>query len=77
MKKGLWVVLFLLLTILLLLFLPDGIFNIFVSQNIEISGDGEVAMNNFETAIILIKLGVSAVIAMVLITIVKRVMRKR
>ena len=65
MKKSLWIVLFLLLTLLLLRYLPDGIFDSFVSNNIEISGDGEIGMNNFDSVVIAIKLGVSAIIAAV------------
>lgn len=76
MKKSLYVILFFLLTILLLLFLPDGIFNSFVSNNIEISGDGERAMDNYETVVTIIKLGASVVIAIVLMAVAKRIMRK-
>ncbi|CAI1642059.1 Uncharacterised protein [Serratia proteamaculans] len=76
MKKSLYVILFFLLTILLLLFLPDGIFNSFVSNNIEISGDGETVMDNYETVVTIIKLGASVVIAIVLMAVAKRIMRK-
>ncbi|CAI0722666.1 hypothetical protein [Serratia ficaria] len=75
MKKSLWIVLFLWLTLLLLFFLPDGVCNSFVSNNIEISGDGEVSMNNYDTAVILIKLGVSAVIALILMVLIRRILR--
>ncbi|CAI0781121.1 hypothetical protein [Serratia entomophila] len=75
MKKSLWIVLFLLLTLILLFFLPDGVFNSFVTNNIEISGDGEMAMNSYDTAVILIKLGVSAAIAIILTILIRRILR--
>lgn len=79
MKKSLWIVLFLLLTLLLLRYLPDGpdgIFDSFVSNNIEISGDGEIGMNNFDSVVIAIKLGVSAIIAAVVLIVCRRLVRK-
>lgn len=76
MKKSLWIVLFLLLTFLLLRYLPDGIFDSFVSNNIEISGDGEIGMNSFDSAVIAIKLGVSAIIAAVVLIVCRRLVRK-
>lgn len=75
MKKSLWIVLFLLLTLLLLRYLPDGIFDSFVSNNIEISGDGEIGMNNFDSVVIAIKLGVSAIIAAVVLIVCHRLVR--
>ncbi|HAV2134240.1 TPA: hypothetical protein JHJ70_000108 [Serratia marcescens] len=76
MKKSLWIVLFLLLILLLLRYLPDGIFDGFVSNNIEISGDGEIGMNNFDSVVIAIKLGVSAIIAAVVLIVCRRLVRK-
>ncbi|MFJ4235168.1 hypothetical protein ACI2IU_04420 [Serratia nevei] len=76
MKKSLWIVLFLLLTLLLLRYLPDGIFDSFVSNNIEISGDGEIGMNNFDSVVIAIKLGVSAIIAAAVLIVCRRLVRK-
>ncbi|EPF7465333.1 hypothetical protein JY494_12270 [Serratia marcescens] len=76
MKKSLWIVLFLLLTLLLLRYLPDGIFDSFVSNNIEISGDGEIGMNNFDSVVIAIKLGVSVIIAAVVLIVCRRLVRK-
>lgn len=76
MKKSLWIVLFLLLTLLLLRYLSDGIFDSFVSNNIEISGDGEIGMNNFDSVVIAIKLGVSAIIAAVVLIVCRRLVRK-
>lgn len=75
MKKSLWIVLFLLLTLLLLRYLPDGIFDSFVSNNIEISGDGEIGMNNFDSVVIAIKLGVSAIIAAVVLIVCRLLVR--
>lgn len=65
-----------LLTLLLLRYLPDGIFDSFVSNNIEISGDGEIGMNNFDSVVIAIKLGVSAIIAAVVLIVCRRLVRK-
>ncbi|MEX5715891.1 hypothetical protein IC615_19100 [Serratia ureilytica] len=62
--------------LLLLRYLPDGIFDSFVSNNIEISGDGEIGMNNFDSAVIAIKLGVSAIIAAVVLPVCRRLVRK-
>ncbi len=76
MKKSLWIVLFSLLILLLLRYLPDGIFDTFVSNNIEISGDGEIGMNNFDSVVIAIKLGVSAIIAAVVLIVCRRLVRK-
>lgn len=64
-----------LLTLLLLRYLPDGIFDSFVSNNIEISGDGEIGMNNFDSVVIAIKLGVSAIIAAVVLIVCHRLVR--
>lgn len=76
MKKSLWIVLFLLLPLLLLRYLPDGVFDSFVSNNIEISGDGEIGMNNFDSVVIAIKLGVCAIIAAVVLIVCRRLVRK-
>jgi hypothetical protein len=76
MKKSLWILLLLLLTLLLLRYLPDGIFDSFVSNNIEICGDGEIGMNNFDSVVIAIKLGVSAIIAAVVLIVCRRLVRK-
>ncbi|MGX1956151.1 hypothetical protein [Serratia proteamaculans] len=76
MKKSLSVIIFIVLTILFVFILPDGFIYDYVSNNIAISGDGEIAMDNYESVVLLIKLGVSAVIAVVLMTIAKRIMRK-
>ncbi|ASC78782.1 hypothetical protein FKD06_14660 [Serratia sp. SRS-8-S-2018] len=51
-------------------------FDSFVSNNIEISGDGEIGMNNFDSAVIAIKLGVSAIIAAVVLTVCRRLVRQ-
>jgi hypothetical protein len=76
MKKSLSVIIFIVLTILFVFILPDGFIYGYVSNNIAIGGDGEVAMDNYESVVLLIKLGLSAVIAIVLMTIAKRIMRK-
>lgn len=76
MRTSLCVIAFIVLTILFVFILPDGFIYDYVSNNIAISGDGETAMDNYESVVLLIKLGVSAVIAVVLMTITKRIMRK-
>ena len=60
MKKTLCIIAFVVLTILFLFFLPDGAIYSYVRNNITISGDGEVAMDNDESVVLLIKLAVSA-----------------
>ncbi|MNB69180.1 hypothetical protein D3C76_897360 [compost metagenome] len=55
------VIIFFLLVIVGVLFLPDAFIYTFVRRFIPISGDGEFAMNNFEMTTLLIKVLLSAV----------------
>ncbi|AIQ98484.1 hypothetical protein LG71_00590 [Pluralibacter gergoviae] len=72
MKKTLCIIAFVVLTILLLLFLPDGANYSYVRNNIAISGDGEVAMDNYESVVLLIKLAISAALALAVVWIGSR-----
>ncbi len=57
MKKSLYIIA---LTALFLFFLPVGAIYSYVRNNIAMSGDGEVAMDNYQSVVLLIKLAVSA-----------------
>ncbi|VEA73352.1 Uncharacterised protein [Serratia rubidaea] len=67
MRKSLCVIAFIVLTILLVFILPDGFIYDYVSNNITISGDGDVAMDNYESVVLLIKLGASAVLSLLIV----------
>lgn len=49
------IIIFILLVISGVLYLPDGFIFTFVKRFIPVSGDGEYAMNNFEMIVLLIK----------------------
>jgi hypothetical protein len=72
MRKSLCVVVFIVLTILFMYILPDGFIYHYVEKNVEISGDGEVAMDNFESVVLLIKLGASAVLSLLIVWVANR-----
>lgn len=67
MRKSLCVIAFIVLTILFVFILPDGFIYDYVSNNIAISGDGEVAMDNYESVVLLIKLGASALLSLLIV----------
>ncbi|WP_262120515.1 hypothetical protein [Serratia ficaria] len=67
MRKSLCVIVFIVLTILFVFILPDGFIYGYVSNNIAISGDGEVAMDNYESVVLLIKLAASAVLSLLIV----------
>ncbi|EMM0378316.1 hypothetical protein RI820_000674 [Pluralibacter gergoviae] len=72
MKKTLCIIAFVVLTILFLLFMPDGAIYSDVRNNIAMSGDGEVAMDNYESVVLLIKLAISAALALAVVWIGSR-----
>ena len=72
MRKSLCVIAFIVLTILFVFILPDGFIYDYVSNNIAISGDGETAMDNYESVVLLIKLGASAVLSLLIVWLVNR-----
>lgn len=72
MRKSLCVIAFIVLTILFVFILPDGFIYDYVSNNIAISGDGEVAMDNYESVVLLIKLGTSSVFSLLIVWLVNR-----
>lgn len=72
MRKSLCVIAFIMLTILFMYILPDGFIYDYVAKNMEISGDGEVAMDNFESVVLLIKLGTSAVLSLLIVWVANR-----
>lgn len=67
MRKSLCVFAFIVLTILFVCILPDDFIYHYVEKNVEISGDGEAAVDNFESVILLIKLGASAVLSLLIV----------
>ena len=67
MRTSLCVIAFIVLTILLVFILPDGFIYDYVSNNIAISGDGEAAMDNYESVVLLIKLGASALLSLLIV----------
>lgn len=72
MRKSLCVIAFIVLTILFVYILPDSFIYHYVEKNVEISGDGEVAMDNFESVVLLIKLGASAVLSLLIVWVANR-----
>lgn len=62
------VIIFFLLVIVGVLFLPDAFIYTFVRRFIPISGDGEFAMDNFEMTALLIKVLLCAVGAVAVFT---------
>ncbi len=70
------IIVFIILLIVCFVLIPDGwISDIFMSH-IQISGDGEEAINNYEFTAIMIKAGISAVISLVLLSLQKFLRRK-
>lgn len=67
MKKTLCIIAFVVLTILFLFFLPDGAIYSYVRNNIAMSDDGEVAMDNYQSVVLLIKLAISAALALAVV----------
>ncbi|MDC6120337.1 hypothetical protein [Serratia rubidaea] len=67
MRTSLCVTVFIVLTILFAFILPDGFIYGYVLNNMAISGDGEVAMDNYEFVVLLIKLGISAVLSLLIV----------
>ncbi|EMO0472824.1 hypothetical protein RJ490_002569 [Pluralibacter gergoviae] len=67
MKKPLCIIAFGVLTILFLFFMPDGGIYSYVRNNIAMSGDGGVAMDNYESVVLLIKLAISAALALAVV----------
>lgn len=75
MKKSLYIIAFVVLTILFLFFLPDGAIYSYLRNNIAISGDGEVAMYNYQSVVLLIKLAISSALALAVVWIGSRRLR--
>lgn len=65
------VIIFLALLIVCFVIIPDAWINNIIMQHIQISGDGEEAMNTYELTAILIKFGISNVVSLVLLLLPK------
>ncbi|KLG22119.1 hypothetical protein YA52_04180 [Enterobacter roggenkampii] len=65
------IIIFVVLLIASFILVPDSWINDVFMQHIQISGDGEEAMNNYDFTAILIKFGLSAMIAFVLMMLMK------
>ncbi|PAN79649.1 hypothetical protein CIW69_00060 [Enterobacter cloacae] len=65
------VIIFLALLILCFVIIPDTWINNIIMQHIQISGDGEEAMNTYEFTAILIKFGISTVVSLVVLLLPK------
>ncbi|MGK8934000.1 hypothetical protein ACRS85_14690 [Pluralibacter gergoviae] len=72
MKKPLSIIAFIALTALFLFFLPVGAIYSYVRNNIAMSGDGEVAMDNYQSVVLLIKLAISAALTLAVVWIGSR-----
>lgn len=70
------IIVFIVLLIACFVLIPDVWINHIVMPHIQISGDGEEAINSYEFTAIMIKAGISAAVALVLLSLRKFLKRK-
>ena len=70
------IIVFLALLIACFVLIPDAWINHIIMPHIQISGDGEEAINNYEFTAIMIKAGISGVVALGLLSLQKLMKRK-
>lgn len=69
-------IIFIVLFILFFYLIPESPISSFVENHIHISGDGENAMDNFDTTVIAAKAAVSAVITLALLFLYEKIKRR-